>query len=764
MEIEAKFRIPNKQTFEALQHITRLGPFDLTPAESCQVHDTYFDTPDNRLWTAGYALRRRAQPEGVLITLKGLHGGAGPVQRREEKEAFLPRETTPDATSLAALQRRVATLTAEQPLKPLFRLHQRRLHRRSRLQGRDIVELSLDEVRLDAPQGRPQAHFRVLELELLPRGTEEELHHLIRLCQERWPLEPEPQTKLERALEFYAVEMPPLSPSDAALLSEAGEAPLPLETLLRRYDVDPVHANNVAAQALALFDALASVHRLPPARRALLRTAAQVHEIGAAVAPQRPHRAGERLLLQHPPAELGREARCIVAVTAGLHDGPVDSKRLQRLKERPCFATLSSRAQEEALALAALLRLAVGLESSRSGTTRIAAVEEHKRYLSVKVEGRHAVQDTVGAERRTGLWRHCFDIPLIFEPPEVSTGQLLKELLGLPKETPTEEITLPSTPNIEADDTMAEAARKTFRFHFARMLYHEAGTREGKDIEALHDMRVATRRMRNAARLFASYLGPEMKPFVKDIRRTNRTLGAVRDLDVFWQKTEAYLAAVEEREGVRPDLSPLHAAWSEAHQKARKALLSHLNGERYRRFKQRFALYLQAPWPETRPRLTGKGDAVPHRLRHVAPLLIYQRLAYLRAYENALSGAAVDLVRYHRLRIAAKYFRYTLEYFVEILGPEVNALIDHVKELQDHLGALQDAVVACNLLQDFLLWGTWGTKSGRPTQAVVVPDVIAYLDARQQEIQHRLETFPQVWAGFQSEAFRRLVADTVAVL
>ena len=60
----------------------------------------------------------------------------------------------------------------------------------------------------------------------------------------------------------------------------------------------------------------------------------------------------------------------------------------------------------------------------------------------------------------------------------------------------------PRKPGLKIDDTMAEGARKTLYFHFRRMLYHEPGTRLGQDIEELHDMRVATRRMRAAIRVF----------------------------------------------------------------------------------------------------------------------------------------------------------------------------------------------------------------------------------------------------------------------
>ena len=62
--------------------------------------------------------------------------------------------------------------------------------------------------------------------------------------------------------------------------------------------------------------------------------------------------------------------------------------------------------------------------------------------------------------------------------------------------------------------------------------YREAGVRSGEEIEYVHDMRVATRRMRAAFQVFGDYLEMDkMRPFLKGMRRTGRALGAVRDLD-----------------------------------------------------------------------------------------------------------------------------------------------------------------------------------------------------------------------------------------
>ena len=131
-------------------------------------------------------------------------------------------------------------------------------------------------------------------------------------------------------------------------------------------------------------------------------------------------------------------------------------------------------------------------------------------------------------------------------------------------------------------------------------------------------------------------------------------------------------------------------------------------------------------------------------------------------------GEDVRLERYHQLRIATKGLRYTLEYFYEVLGPDVKTLINRLKGLQDHLGGLQDAVVACNLLRDFLTWGTWGHPKRRdvpwPTEPIVAPGVTTYMALRQAELQRQVDTFPQAWEKIQCREFNQLLESALSAL
>ena len=141
---------------------------------------------------------------------------------------------------------------------------------------------------------------------------------------------------------------------------------------------------------------------------------------------------------------------------------------------------------------------------------------------------------------------------------------------------------------------MAEAAVKTLAFHLERMLEREEGTRLGEDSEELHVMRVSTRRMRMALRVFDEYLDPEtMRPVLKGLRRTGRVLGAVRDLDVFQEKTQDYLDGLPaERAG---DVDGLLAACRAERDKQREHLVEYLDGDRYRRFVEQFRELLARP-------------------------------------------------------------------------------------------------------------------------------------------------------------------------
>ncbi len=318
-------------------------------------------------------------------------------------------------------------------------------------------------------------------------------------------------------------------------------------------------------------------------------------------------------------------------------------------------------------------------------------------------------------------------------------------------------------PGLTPEDTIAEAARKTLRLHLLRMMLNEEGTRTGKAPESLHDMRVATRRMRTAFRVFAAALNLEtLGPHLKDLRRTGRTLGRVRDLDVFRENAQAYLETFAK--GSQPDLTMLQQAWDAEYEHARTALLKYLDGSRYARFKREFALMLAAPFP-------ASAISLPYAARVTAeavPELIRERLAEFYTSQMRLAQPEAALTDYHRMRIVTKNLRYTLEYFREVLGVEAEQAIAELKTLQNHLGALQDAVVASTHLHHVLAWGTWTPPADANLrwckQPAAAPDVAAYLAFQQAEIRRLVGAFPEAWKRLECAGFEALIASAIAAL
>ena len=105
--------------------------------------------------------------------------------------------------------------------------------------------------------------------------------------------------------------------------------------------------------------------------------------------------------------------------------------------------------------------------------------------------------------------------------------------------------------DIAPDATFNEAAHTSLRQQLHEMMSHLEGTRQGDDIEALHDMRVASRRLRAALSVFAAAFPP--KPFAiieKEVAKTTDALGAVRDGDVQIEFMQAAIDAAPESEKV----------------------------------------------------------------------------------------------------------------------------------------------------------------------------------------------------------------------
>jgi CHAD domain-containing protein len=315
------------------------------------------------------------------------------------------------------------------------------------------------------------------------------------------------------------------------------------------------------------------------------------------------------------------------------------------------------------------------------------------------------------------------------------------------------------SPGVEAEDVLSEAGRKVLRYHFGQMLLHEDGTLLGEDIEELHDMRVASRRMRAAFEVFAdAYTAKTLKKLLRGLRATGRALGKVRDLDVFIEKAAQYAKTLPEDQCA--DMVPLLDSWGQEREAARAQMVEYLHGSKYAEFKQDYAWFLSTPFAGARQ---PDGDILtPRKVREIAPIFIYTRMATVRAFDDILESASLE--QFHALRIEFKKLRYTVEFFREVLGEETKGVIAELKTIQDHLGDLNDAQVATGILRDYLV--KWDTQqSALPVKERHNPAaILSYLLYNYNERQRLMQTFHEKWKGFNRPEFQHRLALAVSAL
>jgi triphosphatase len=311
---------------------------------------------------------------------------------------------------------------------------------------------------------------------------------------------------------------------------------------------------------------------------------------------------------------------------------------------------------------------------------------------------------------------------------------------------------LPKTPGVQAEDTLAEAGRKVLRLHLRRMLAMEAGTRSGADPEDLHKMRVATRRMRAAWRVFdGAYQPSRQRRYVAELKEVAAALGAVRDLDVQIDGLQDYRKGLPESGAGA--MEPLIDAWKERRDQARSALVELLDSNGYGHFVDDYREFTDAVGSGVKEPKPNE----PSLVREAAGGRIWQAYEHVRAHDAALQWA--DAEGLHALRIDGKRLRYTLEFFREALPRlQVDRLIATVVELQDLLGEHNDADVASRAAREFLV--AQGSRLPEASRQAIGH----YVDSRTAEMARLRRRVPALWRRMVGQPFRRSLASAIASL
>lgn len=235
------------------------------------------------------------------------------------------------------------------------------------------------------------------------------------------------------------------------------------------------------------------------------------------------------------------------------------------------------------------------------------------------------------------------------------------------------------SPSACSVETLDEIAGQLLKINFEKLKEHEADVLTTLNPEAIHNMRVATRRLRAAIKTFKRMLPAKAKKIRAKLQILGRILGKKRDLDVFsefiFRKINAKSISLQK--------------WARQVSQTQKKILLMLKSKYY------------ASLIESLEQLkTVKSE---QNILEVSRNLIRKELN--KALEIAPSiNSSVDDKTLHKLRIRVKKLRYICEFFEPIFSKYICSLgsfIEKTKKIQDILGEHQDAITGISMLMRY---------------------------------------------------------------
>ncbi|NOU11281.1 MAG: CYTH and CHAD domain-containing protein [Nitrospira sp.] len=226
--------------------------------------------------------------------------------------------------------------------------------------------------------------------------------------------------------------------------------------------------------------------------------------------------------------------------------------------------------------------------------------------------------------------------------------------------------------------------------HVGWLLAHDPGTRLGTESESLHQLRVATRRLRALLHTARPILLPAwVTTLEQELTWLSELLGPARDLDVQIAHFTEESANFDARD--RKLLAPFIAHLRTQRAAVQQMVVSELTGARYLELIRRLQQAAQNP----------SVVESPLTIRHLAT----REFKKLRKAISRLAPSSSDTAL-HKIRIKTKRARYAAELALSSVGKPASRFIKSARVVQDLLGLHQDAIQAERHVRQFLKYST----------------------------------------------------------
>jgi CHAD domain-containing protein len=334
-----------------------------------------------------------------------------------------------------------------------------------------------------------------------------------------------------------------------------------------------------------------------------------------------------------------------------------------------------------------LLRLLPGL-THRASLPPVARLRTRRVGVRVRENGRplaEVVFDSVAVLENQRVVRTWEELEVeLLEGDERTLRQIEKRLRRAgagrpePRTKLAQALALAAPTEPPAPRTPQEALRAMLALQLDRILAHDPGTRLGADIEDLHQLRVASRRLRAFLRAARPLLEPTWADELREeLKWVGSALGPVRDLDVLIEHLRGEVAVFEGED--RRAAESLVRRLDRRRERARDRMLTALDDDRY------LALLVRLEDAVESPRLLDDETTLAS--------IWSGEFRKLRKAARAVDDDSPD-EELHAVRIRAKRARYAAELAAGELGKPGERFVSEAKRLQDVLGEHQDSSVA----------------------------------------------------------------------
>lgn len=284
------------------------------------------------------------------------------------------------------------------------------------------------------------------------------------------------------------------------------------------------------------------------------------------------------------------------------------------------------------------------------------------------------------------------------------------------------------------------------------------GVRQDEDIEHIHRMRVASRRLRSALPLFKNcFLNRAVSEWIKQIRKITSALGTARDLDVqidCLEKIIHELPAEEYYSGV----DRLQMRLKQKRGKNQSVVIHALDSiQGSGVINEMLSMFKEL--------IEQKDHSYPytHTVYKLASEAIVKRISRFLSYDEKIKNPKLTK-ELHAMRIEAKRLRYTLETFPSLYVDKLKNPIKIMRNIQEILGNIQDCDVWLEYLPEFIEKESERTVKYYDDDQIfkqLAPGILYFQWERQQERKRLYFMFLKEWQKWREQHIWRNLCETV---